>query len=38
VYNFPEPSERTVVWLGQHTLHDAEHHLLDIETVISKSQ
>jgi len=36
VYNFTTPSERTVVWLGQHTLHEAEHHLLDIDAVIGK--
>jgi DinB superfamily len=31
VYNYPEPSVRTLVWLAQHTLHEGEHHLQDIE-------
>ena len=31
VYNYPKPSVRTVLWLAQHTLHEGEHHLLDIE-------
>jgi len=33
VYNFPEPSERTLLWLAQHTLHECVHHLLDIERI-----
>jgi hypothetical protein len=31
VYNYPEPSVRTLLWLAQHTLHEGEHHLQDIE-------
>lgn len=31
VYNYPERTERTVLWLGAQTLHEAEHHLADIE-------
>jgi len=38
MYNYPAPSRRTVLWLAQHTLHEGEHHLLDICTVISKSR
>ena len=30
IYNFPEPSTRTLLWLGQHTLHEGEHHLFDV--------
>lgn len=30
IYNFPEPAERSLVWLGQHTVHEAHHHLLDV--------
>lgn len=33
VYNTPEPSVRTVLWLALHTLHEGEHHLGDIERV-----
>src|SRR5579871_6011238 len=30
VYNYPEPTVRTVSWLAAHTLHEGEHHLHDI--------
>lgn len=31
IYNFPQPTERTMVWLGQHTVHEARHHLGDVK-------
>ncbi len=34
-YNYPEPSQRTVLWLAQHTLHEEVHHLRDIERAVS---
>ncbi|RKN57498.1 DinB family protein [Micromonospora costi] len=30
VYPWPEPTARTMLWLGRHTVHEGEHHLLDI--------
>ncbi len=30
VYGYPEPAERSLVWIGQHTVHELSHHLLDI--------
>ncbi|NES13167.1 MULTISPECIES: DinB family protein [Micromonospora] len=30
VYPWPERQVRTLLWLGQHTVHEGEHHLLDI--------
>jgi hypothetical protein len=30
VYNWPTVESRTVLWLGRHTLHEVEHHLLDL--------
>ncbi|HEX6404901.1 MAG TPA: DinB family protein [Pseudonocardiaceae bacterium] len=30
VYNWPEPAELDLAWLGRHTLHEVEHHLQDI--------
>jgi hypothetical protein len=30
VYNYPVSAERTVLWLGQHTVHEGEHHLMDV--------
>ncbi|MFE9656524.1 DinB family protein [Micromonospora sp. NPDC006431] len=29
-YPWPQPQARTLLWLGQHTIHEGEHHLLDI--------
>lgn len=33
VYNYPKPTERDVAWLGRHTVHEGEHHLMDIRSV-----
>jgi S-DNA-T family DNA segregation ATPase FtsK/SpoIIIE len=30
VYNYPEPADRDVLWIGRHTLHECHHHLADI--------
>ena len=30
IYNYPIPRERSVLWLGRHTIHEGEHHLLDV--------
>ncbi|MGW5673172.1 DinB family protein [Micromonospora sp. NPDC003776] len=30
VYPWPQRQVRTLLWLGQHTVHEGEHHLLDI--------
>jgi hypothetical protein len=37
LYNFPQPSERTVVWLAQHTLHEAVHHVRDMDIVMDRA-
>ncbi len=31
VYNFPEPTERDVLWLGRQAVHEGEHHLRDVD-------
>jgi hypothetical protein len=36
VYQFPQVAERDVAWLGRHTVHEGEHHLLDITSVRSR--
>ena len=36
IYNFPAPAERPLLWNGQHTVHEGEHHLRDIEWVLSR--
>jgi S-DNA-T family DNA segregation ATPase FtsK/SpoIIIE len=34
VYNWPEPAERSMLWLGQHTVHEGEHHLGDVDGAV----
>jgi len=34
LYNYPEPAERDVGWVGRHTLHEAIHHLGDVRRVL----
>jgi len=34
IYNFPEASERTVLWLGRHAVHEGEHHLRDVDAAL----
>jgi DinB superfamily len=33
-YQYPEPTERDLAWLGRHTVHEGRHHLLDIGRVL----
>lgn len=30
VYNWPTVESRTMLWLGRHTVHELEHHLMDL--------
>jgi hypothetical protein len=30
VYSYPEPAERTLRWVAVHTVHEMQHHTLDI--------
>lgn len=30
LYHFPEPTERDLAWVGRHTIHEGQHHLMDI--------
>jgi hypothetical protein len=34
IYNFPERAERPLTWVVRHTVHEGEHHLLDIGRVL----
>jgi hypothetical protein len=36
IYNYPQPTERDVAWLGHHTLHEATHHLDDLRSVLAR--
>lgn len=33
-YNFPERAERPLTWVVRHTVHEGEHHLLDVGRVL----
>ena len=30
IYNYPAPADRTVEWIGRHTVHELRHHARDI--------
>ncbi|MEV4513615.1 DinB family protein [Dactylosporangium sp. NPDC049525] len=30
IYNWPTVESRTILWLGRHTVHEVEHHLMDL--------
>jgi hypothetical protein len=36
VYNWPQPTERDLAWLGRHTVHEAHHHLHDVVGVLRR--
>lgn len=36
VYNWPEPAEHDLAWLGRHTVHECEHHLGDVTEVLAR--
>jgi S-DNA-T family DNA segregation ATPase FtsK/SpoIIIE len=35
VYPWPEATERDVAWVGRHTVHEGEHHLMDVRRVMA---
>jgi S-DNA-T family DNA segregation ATPase FtsK/SpoIIIE len=35
IYNYPAPTSRDVAWLARNTVHEVEHHLGDIRSVIA---
>ena len=35
VYPWPEATERDVAWVGRHTVHEGEHHLMDVRRVLA---
>jgi hypothetical protein len=34
VYGYPEVAERSLSWVLVHTVHEGEHHLLDVGRVL----
>jgi hypothetical protein len=35
VYNWPTAAEHDLAWLGRHTVHEGEHHLMDVGRVLA---
>ena len=35
IYNWPTQAERSMTWLGQHTIHEGRHHLRDIDAALT---
>jgi len=38
VYNYPAPTERSLLWIGQHAIHEGEHHDHDITLGLARVQ
>jgi DNA segregation ATPase FtsK/SpoIIIE, S-DNA-T family len=38
IYNYPVSTERSVLWLGQHTVHEGEHDLMDVTRGLQELQ
>ncbi len=38
VYNWPTTEVRTIEWIARHTVHEGEHHLMDIERLLSRRE
>ncbi|WP_432991109.1 DinB family protein [Dactylosporangium sp. CA-233914] len=36
LYPWPQPVPRTLLWLGRHTVHEGEHHLMDVRRMTSR--
>jgi hypothetical protein len=36
IYNYPEPVQRDLAWLGRHTIHEGEHHLFDVDRILTQ--
>ncbi len=36
VYNWPEPAEHDLAWLGRHALHEGTHHLDDVRRILGR--
>jgi hypothetical protein len=34
VYNWPAAAENDLAWLGRHTVHEGQHHLMDVRQVL----
>jgi S-DNA-T family DNA segregation ATPase FtsK/SpoIIIE len=34
IYNWPTSAERSMAWLGRHTVHEGRHHLRDVDAAL----
>jgi S-DNA-T family DNA segregation ATPase FtsK/SpoIIIE len=37
IYGFPDPARRDVEWVGHHTLHELQHHLMDVDRILGQA-
>lgn len=37
VYNWPAAAEQDLAWLGRHTVHEGDHHLMDVANVLARA-
>jgi len=37
VYGYPDKTEVDVAWVGRHTVHEAEHHLFDVQRILDRT-
>jgi hypothetical protein len=38
IYHWPTREERAMAWLARHTIHEGEHHLLDLDASLAMSE
>jgi hypothetical protein len=38
IYTWPQEFERTLTWVGRHTVHEGEHHALDIDRMLAAAR
>ena len=36
-YSYPEPALRDVEWIARHTIHELEHHRLDVDRLLARA-
>ncbi|MGE3536002.1 MAG: DinB family protein [Candidatus Tectimicrobiota bacterium] len=36
IYNYPAPAAHSLLWVGQHVIHEGEHHCRDIAAVLAR--
>ena len=37
IYGYPDPSRRDVEWVAHHTVHELQHHLMDVDRILAQA-